>query len=115
MQTLIPLLASIKLNFAPSGNNVNSGGYSQIRLFSTSSQAINGINGYVYFYNLGDSSKYSFTTMQHFMEAASGTLYSYLGNGLMPQASIVDGIRIVNHAANNFTSFDISLYGMRYS
>jgi hypothetical protein len=102
-------------NFAPSGNNVSSGGYSHIRLFSTSSQAINGINGYVYFYNLGDSTKYSFVTNQHFMEAASGTLYSYVGNGNLPQTSTVDGIRINNHASNNFTSFDISLYGIRYS
>ena len=100
-------------NFAPSGNDVKSTGYSQIRLFSTSSQAINGINAYVYLYNLGNPSKYSFVTNQHFMEAASGTFYSYIGSGFLPQASVVDGIRIVNHAANNFTSFDISLYGIR--
>ena len=102
-------------NLGGGGGEVKSTGYTQIRLFSTSSQAINGINGYVYFYNLGNSELYSYTTMQHFMEAASGTMYNYFGSGIMPQAITVNGIRIVNHASNNFTSFDISLYGVRYS
>ena len=90
-------------------------GYPQIRLFSTSSQAINGINAYIYFYNLGDSSKYSFTTMEHFMEANTNVFSAYFGSGVLPQASTVDGIRIDNDAANNFTSFDISLYGIAES
>jgi len=101
------------INLGGGGSEVKSTGYTQIRLFSTSSQAINGINAYLYFYNLGDSAKYSFTSMQHFMEAATGTMYAYFGNGVLPQASVVDGIRIVNHASNNFTDFDISLYGIK--
>ena len=100
-------------NLGGGGSAINSTGYKQIRLFNTSSQAINGINSYIYFYNLGDSSKYSFTTMQHFMEAASGTFYSYFGSGILPQASEVDGIRIDSSNTNNYTAFEIKLYGIK--
>ena len=103
------------INLGGGGSEIRSTGYQHIRLFQTSSQAINGINAYVYFYNLGDSSKYSFTSMQHFMEAASGTMYAYFGSGVLPQLSTVDGIRIDSGGSNNYTDFDISLYGIAES
>ena len=100
-------------NLGGGGSEIKSTGYKHIRLFNTSSQAINSINSYIYFYNLGDSSKYSFTTMQNFMEAASGTFYSYFGGGVLPQASEVDGIRIDSGGTNNYTAFEIKLYGVK--
>ena len=101
------------VNLSAGGSEIRSTGYKHIRLFNTGSQAINGLNAYVYFYNLGDSSKYSFTTMQLFMEANSGTMYNYFGSGLLPQTSTVDGIRIDSGGSNNYTDFNISLYGIK--
>jgi hypothetical protein len=105
--------ANLYNNLGGGGSEIKSTGYKHIRLFNTSSQAINSINSYIYFYNLGDSSKYSFTTMQFFMEAASGTFYSYFGGGLLPQTSEVDGIRIDSGGTNNYTAFETKLYGIK--
>jgi hypothetical protein len=41
--------------------------------------------GYIYFYNLGDSTKYSFATLQSFIEDYGFTF----GSGVLPQASTV--------------------------
>ena len=72
-------------------------------------------NSYVYFYNLGDSTKYSFTTSH-----SSG--YNYqdqqamgFGSGLLPQASFVDVIQLSDFNTLDNLSGVISLYGIRYS
>lgn len=72
-------------------------------------------NAYVYFYNLGDSTKYSFTTSH-----SSG--YNYqdqqamgYGSGVLPQASFVDQIQISDYDSLDNLSGVISLYGIRYS
>ena len=70
-------------------------------------------NGYVYFYNLGDSSKYSFSTFHTSSGHPTVTMYSKFGSGVMTQASTVDGIRLFNDNADNFTAFEISLYGIK--
>jgi hypothetical protein len=72
-------------------------------------------NGYLYFYNLGDNTKYSFVTMQSFFGHPTAGDYMKFGSGVMTQASTVDGIRLFNDNADNFSAFDISLYGIRYS
>ena len=64
--------------------------------------------GYIYFYNLGDSSKYSFATLQSFIEDYGMTF----GSGVLPQASTVDGIRFRNVDTANITG-TISLYGIK--
>ena len=64
--------------------------------------------GYIYFYNLGDSTKYSFATLQSFIEDYGFTF----GNGVLPQASTVDKIRFRNVDTANITG-TISLYGIR--
>ena len=72
--------------------------------------------GYIYFYNLGDSSKYSFLTFHSSQYSATyGTIFFGFGSGVMTQASTVNGINLYNSNAGNFTAFDISLYGIRYS
>ena len=72
-------------------------------------------NAYVYFYNLGDSTKYSFTTSH-----SSG--YNYqdqqamgYGSGVLPQASFVDKIQLSDYDSLDNLSGVISLYGIRYS
>jgi len=72
-------------------------------------------NGYLYFYNLGDSAKYSFTTFHSSSGHPTVTMYAKFGSGAMTQASTVNGIRLFNDNADNFSAFDISLYGIAES
>ena len=70
--------------------------------------------GYCYFYNLTDSSKYSFNTAHNFTDL--GSHFMMFESGVLPQTSAVDGIRI--SANTNFTdtfSGTISLYGIKES
>jgi len=70
--------------------------------------------GYVYFYNLGDSSKYSFATSQTIVTQNDSVQNITFGSSVLPQASTVDGIRI-KPSSGNYSSFTASLYGIRYS
>jgi len=79
----------------------------------TTQDARDSENGYIYFYNLGDSSKYSFVTYQMCFTDL-GLLRMDFGSGVLPQASTVDGIRLKMH--NGFdTSGTASLYGIAES
>jgi len=71
-------------------------------------------NAYCYFYNLTDSSKYSFMTHQCVTTNPSTDTNMNFGSGVMPQASEVSGIQLVL-AGGNIDSATISLYGIRYS
>ena len=70
-------------------------------------------NGYIYFYNLGNSGKYSFLTMQTFFGHPTAGHYMKFGGGVLPQASVVDGIRLFNDNADNFSEYNIKLYGVK--
>ena len=74
-------------------------------------------NFYCYLYNLGDSSKYSFATSQSFGTdafAGAGTVVNTLfGASLLPQASVVDGIRITTSTGVDLLDFNIKLYGVK--
>ena len=89
-----------------------------IRLDQTGSQGIT-LNSYAYFYSLGDSTKYSLTTYHSMVERISSGSYatstgSKFGGGLLPQASTVNGIRVLTTGSNNLSNtFTISLYGIR--
>jgi hypothetical protein len=71
-------------------------------------------NGYIYFYNLNNSSKYSFSTF-HITQMASGGFGASYGFGgfVLPQASLVDGIRIRSGNTANITQANIKLYGVK--
>ena len=56
------------------------------------------------------SSKYSFSTLQSFIESYGFTF----GSGVLPQASTVDGIRFRNIDTANITG-TLSLYGIAES
>ena len=71
-------------------------------------------NFYLYIYNAGDSSKYTFVTGQ-MAKYDVATPQMQFGSGVLPQTSVVNGIRIKDSSGANWTSFDISLYGIRYS
>jgi len=68
---------------------------------------------YTYFYNLGDSSKYSFTTMQHNTMDNLTRLIMGFGGGVLPQASTVDQIKLF--VTSGTFSATASLYGIAES
>jgi hypothetical protein len=69
---------------------------------------------YCYFYNLGDSSKYSFMTyMSNAMNNTTAFNMNF-GSGVMTQASTVDGIQLILSGGNIDTA-DFSLYGIAES
>jgi hypothetical protein len=74
-------------------------------------------NVYCYLYNLGDSSKYSFATFQGIHLDSPQDAFFRFGSAVLPQASIVDGIRFFGGASGNNigADFDISLYGIAES
>ena len=83
------------------------------RLFATQFvDAGNDKFSYNYFYNLGDKSKYSYQTVHS--TAIKGTNYKMrFGGGVLPQASIVDGIRFTS--VSGTMTGTISLYGIRFA
>ena len=65
---------------------------------------------YTYFYNLGDSSKYSYATLHDVIQDNNLFKMSF-GGGVLPQASTVDGIRFGFNTAS--TDGTIKLYGVK--
>ena len=71
-------------------------------------------NGYIYFYNLGNSSKYSFCTFMNTTGTDGNDYNSMFGGGVLPQTSKVDGIRLFNYFnSGNFSSGTFKLYGVK--
>ena len=68
-------------------------------------------NGYVYIYNAGNSSKYTFITTQN-LEFQNTVFRVEFGGGVLPQASVVDGIRLKMHDAGNISG-TTKLYGVK--
>ena len=65
--------------------------------------------GYCYFYNLGDSTKYSFVTF-HGIEQS----YYRFGSGVYDTADTIDAIQFLTTNSNAWTG-TISLYGIRFA
>ena len=70
--------------------------------------------GYAYFYNLGDATKYSFSTLHSVAMNANPYLLMQFGGGVLPQASKVDGIRL-KFSSGNIDTGTYSLYGIRFA
>ena len=73
------------------------------------------INGYVYYYNLGDSTKYSFSTYQ---ATHLGTTTNYtmnFGSAVNPTAETNNAIKISNLGATSQITGTFSLYGIAES
>ena len=70
------------------------------------------INGYIYFYNLLDSTKYSFTTQHSTGYSNSDRGEFIFGGNVLPQASYVNKIQVMAFDVGTFTA-DVSLYGIK--
>tara|TARA_Y100000289_G_C3897321_1_gene137228 strand:- start:102 stop:758 length:657 start_codon:yes stop_codon:yes gene_type:complete len=87
-----------------------------VALASMKLQDNNLANGYCYFYNLGDSTKYSFATSHQIAHNQNLIGAMNFQAGVLPQTSTVDGIRFIfTNTTKLFGSFDISLYGIRFA
>jgi len=68
-------------------------------------------NGYVYYYNLLDSSKYSFCTMQSFSQGSIAE--GLFGSGVKPTAETHNAIRFTTTGGDAISSGTFSLYGIK--
>ena len=86
-----------------------------IRLGGDITTASNSVlNGYVYVYNAGDSTKYTFTT-SHCTFTYGSTYGMEFGSGAYQTASTINALQIGQGILSAFSSGTISLYGIRYS
>jgi len=71
------------------------------------------INGYIYFYNLGDSTKYSFVTDWNilFQSAVGGRGRG--GGAVYPFAEVMNAIRLFSTSSGGFSDGVVSLYGIK--
>ena len=83
-------------------------------VFGTGTATGEGTSGYFYFYNLGDSTKYS-SVSNHITSLSSNSEYvtSY-GSQTYYVANEVNGLKIRHNTSTvTYADFDISLYGIR--
>ena len=107
-------IANFVLEAGGSQADVRSTGISDLRITdNTGNDTGESSNTYVYLYNLGDSSKYSFITCQSSAITSSAIGVTEFGSGVLPQTSTVDGIRVLGSSAINLTSGTMSLYGIK--
>jgi len=71
-------------------------------------------NCYIYFYNLGDSSKYSFATEQGTAWTDGLAYQMQFGSSVYTVAETINAIRLYNASSRQFTG-DVSLYGIAES
>ena len=72
------------------------------------------MNGYVYFYNLLDSAKYSFTTNQSSNVGGNNVSKDVsFGSGVYPSAEVNNAIRFRMNNANYIGTLTASLYGIK--
>ena len=112
------LYAFLELSTGNTATEVKSTGLSSIRIDNTGSESWVQ-NLYIYFYNLGNSSKTSTCTFQGMPRRnTSGGSYNQsgtamrFGGGALPQTSVVDGIQIYNSATTS-TGGTAKLYGVK--
>ena len=69
-------------------------------------------NGYIYFYNLGDSGKFTFFTSHNtFTQGSTSTME--FGSGVYTVASTINAIQFGEGILGAFSSGTISLYGIK--
>ena len=69
-------------------------------------------NMYLYCYNFGNSSKYSFVTTQTVLESAGTTVINF-GGGVQPTAEVHNAVRFGSLDFNALASGTIKLYGVK--
>lgn len=95
---------------------VNSSSSTQIEINRLLGNATNETqNGYVYFYNLGDSAKYSFTTSHTTGMYFNGNYISNFGGGVYSVAETINAFKIKDSGSGGTFSATMSLYGISES
>jgi len=93
-------------------NTSVSAGFSRLRAcFSAGNGTGVSGNAYNYLYNLGNSSKFSYQTMQTTLMNQTPACLMAFGGGMLPQASVVDGISLA--PLSGTFSADVKLYGVK--
>ena len=67
---------------------------------------------YMYIYNAGNSSKYTFITYQLAKDEAGDFQYQF-GGGVLPTASKVTGVRAIEAVGGTYSSFEVKVYGVK--
>lgn len=80
------------------------------RIYTVNFGATHNTGVYIYLYNLGNSSKYSFLTYQGNQALASYNTM-FFGGGVLPQASTVDGFRVYLNTGT--ITGEYKLYGVK--
>jgi len=71
------------------------------------------VNGYIYFYNLGDSTKFSFVTDWNFLfQSAVGGRFRG-GSSVYTVAEQINAIQLMTKDSGGFSAGVVSLYGIR--
>lgn len=97
-----------------SSSEFRSTGISRIRVIeNTGNDTAESGNAYHYFYDLGDSSKYSFSSGMTMGINTDGNKIGAYGGGALPQASTVDGIQLGTYDVSSNFSATASLYGIK--
>ena len=95
-----------------SGGESRSTAIDNLRIaYSTSNPATYVANSYSYLYNLGNSNKYSFQTVQITQMGTGAYFREVFGGGVLPQASLVNGIKI--YVSSGTFSANIKLFGVK--
>jgi hypothetical protein len=80
----------------------------ETRIVSANFFSANPTSGIAYFYDLGDSSKFSYCTYQNWVD---GQYLFQFGSGVSPLTSLVDGIRV--YTSGTAISGNARLYGVK--
>jgi len=71
------------------------------------------VNGYIYFYNLGDSTKHSFVTDWNFLYQ-SGVNGRFRGGGsVYTVAETINAIQLMTSSGGGFSAGNVKLYGVK--
>jgi len=70
-------------------------------------------NGYAYFYNLGDNTKYNFATSHSIGFQSSNIPITIFGSGVQTTAQSNNAIEISSKASGSILQGDFSLYGIK--
>jgi hypothetical protein len=101
-------------SIAGSFNEVKStsAGYQFITFTSDTATNNASANGYMYLYNLGNSSKYSFSTVHNFSQINSSSAITYFGGSVYTVAETINALQIITSTSANFDG-TFKLYGVK--
>ena len=104
---------AIQYNSDDGGNGESKNtSYGYLSTLGASGNAVREVkNGYVYYYNLLSSSKYSYCTLQSYSKAS--VTESLFGGGVLPTAETHNAISFLTTGGSAITSGTFKLYGVK--